>query len=105
MNSTALEPPTPDCQVCGVARLALEANIDCATLGEFVENVVRSCFKYGDLSVLTSQMLYDADFEDNLEMPLRELGFEDETFVTIIDDDDSDDVEPRVNLVVAVTHK
>jgi len=105
LNGTLLEPPNPECQTCGVARLTLEANINRATLGELVERVVRGCFGYRDLSVLTSEMLYDPDFEDNLEKTLKELSFGDETFVTIIDDDETDDAQPRVNLIIAVTHK
>lgn len=105
LNGTLLDVPNPNCPTCGVARLAVEANINRATLGELVEKVVRGRFGYGDLSILTSEMLYDPDFEDNLEKPLKELGFGEETFVTVIDDDESGDVQPRVNLVIAVTHK
>jgi len=36
---------------------------------------------------------------------LKELGFGSETFVTVADDDEDHDDGPRVNLVLAVTHR
>jgi len=100
-----LAPPNPECQECGVARTSVEANISLATLGEFIERVVRQGLGYGeDISVLASRLLYDVDFDDDLDKPLKELGFGDETFVTIRDENE-DEVEQRINLVITVTNK
>jgi len=103
-SAEKLAPPNPSCEVCGVARTSIEADLSEATLGDFVEKVLKQGLGYGeDISILTSQLLYDIDFDDNLEVPLKELGFGEETFVTIIDDD-NEDGDPRVNLVITVTH-
>ncbi|KAA8895093.1 ubiquitin-activating enzyme E1 3 [Sphaerosporella brunnea] len=104
-NAEKLAPPNPECQVCGVARVSVEANIAVATLGDLIEKVVRTELGYGeDISVLTSQLLYDIDYDDNLDTPLKELGFEDETFVTIVDEEEGEGVVPRANLEIVVTH-
>lgn len=101
-SAEKLSPPNPSCEVCGVARTSIEADITRATIGDLVGKVLRSGFGYGEeLSVLTTQLLYDADYDDNQDTPLSELGFGEETFVTIVDDDED---EPRINLVIAVTN-
>jgi ubiquitin-like 1-activating enzyme E1 B len=108
-SAETLAPPKPECQVCGVARVSVEANVSVATLGDLVEKVIRSGLGYGeDISVLTSQqlqLLYDIEYHDNLDTPLKELGFGDETFVTIRDEEEAEGIVPRVNLEIVVTHK
>jgi ubiquitin-like 1-activating enzyme E1 B len=104
-SAEKLAPPNPSCEVCGVARTSIEADLSEATLGDLVEKVLKLGLGYGeDVSILTSQLLYDIDFDDNLEVPLKKLGFGEETFVTIIDED-NEDGDPRLNLVIAVTEK
>lgn len=94
-------PPNPACPACGVARTTVQADILRATLGDLVEKVLREGLGYGEeISVMTTQLLYDVEFDDNLSTPLKELGFGEETFVTVIDDED----EPRVNLEVVVSN-
>lgn len=101
-SAEKLSPPNPNCEICGVARTSIEADITRATLGDLVEKVLRERLGYGEeFSILTSQLLYDADFDDNLDVPLSELGFGEETFVTVVDDDEE---APRINLVIAVTN-
>ncbi|KAL7272904.1 E1 ubiquitin-activating protein uba2 [Rhizina undulata] len=99
-SAEKLSPPNPSCEICGVARATIKADINRATLGDLV-NMLRDGLKYGEeMGVLTTQLLYDPDFDDNLEKTLAELGFVEETFVTVVDEED----EERVNLVLAVTN-
>lgn len=101
-SAEKLSPPNPECEVCGVARVSIEADVNRATIGDLVEKVLRGGLGYGEeLSVLTGQLLYDADFDDNLDVTLAELGFGEETFVTVVDEDEE---APRLNLVIAVTN-
>lgn len=85
------------------------ANVEVATLRHLVEKVVRQGLGYGEgefsLTSLTGRTLYDVDYDDDLDTPLKELGFGSETFVTVADDDEDHDDGPRVNLVLAVTHR
>ncbi|CAZ79804.1 unnamed protein product [Tuber melanosporum] len=94
-------PPNPTCGVCSVARTAIEADIERATLGDLLDNVLRDGLRYGgEITVMTSQLLYDCDFDDNIDRTLKGLGFSEETFVTVVDDED----DPRINLEVLVTN-
>lgn len=85
------------------------ANVEVATLRHIVEKVVRQGLGYGEgefsLTSLTGRTLYDVDYDDDLDASLKELGFGSETFVTVADDDEDHDDGPRVNLVLAVTHR
>lgn len=101
-SSEKLSPPNPNCEVCSVARITIEADVSRATIGDLVNKVLREQLGYGEeLSVLTKELLYDADYDDNKDTPLSEIGFGEETFVTIVDDDEE---EPRINLVLVVTN-
>ena len=84
------------------------ANVEVATLRHVVEKVVRRGLGYGEgefsITSLTGRTLYDVDYDDDLDTSLKELGFGNETFVTIADDDEDHDDGPRANLVLAVTH-
>lgn len=100
-----MAPPQKTCEVCGVARLILEANIKKATLRDLVEKVLQQRLAYSEeLSVLSQHLLYDVDFDDNVDTPLEDLGFGEETFITVVDDRDGEP-EQRVNLVIAITNK
>jgi ubiquitin-like 1-activating enzyme E1 B len=105
ISAEKLASPNSKCQECGVARASVEAHISKATLRDFVERVVRQGLGYGeDISVLSSKLLYDVDFDDDLDKPLKELGFGDETLITIRDEE-GDEVGQRINLVIIVTNK
>ncbi|CCX07404.1 ubiquitin-activating enzyme E1 3 [Pyronema domesticum] len=115
-------PPNKYCEECGVDRVAVEANVEKATLGDVVKKVVRERLGYkGDISITTKgRTLYDSiDFDDDVDSTLKELGFAEETFITVVDekDDDEEDKEDqemkdadaqekgkRVNVVIAISH-
>lgn len=109
-STEKLSAPNPSCDICGVARITLEIDLSRATLGDLV-NYVRKELNYGDeISVLTDQLLFDPDFDDNVENELAKMGVKDGTFITVMDDneeegDDGESLEPRVNLVIAVVNK
>lgn len=105
-SAEKLSPPNPGCEICGVARTGIEADITRATLGDLVEKVLRGALGYGEeVCVLVGQaLLFDADFDDNLETPLCDLGFGEETFVTVKDEGEEEEEGTRINLVIAVTN-
>ncbi|KAF8461396.1 hypothetical protein BDZ91DRAFT_772845 [Kalaharituber pfeilii] len=110
-STEKLSRPNPSCEVCGVARLTLEADLSRATLSDLVESYLKEGLGYQEeISVLTDQLLYDPDFDDNLEMRLVDLGIKEGVFVTVIDENEGMDEEgaqvlPRVNLVLEVVDK
>lgn len=82
-----------------------------ATLGDLVEWLKKN-LGYGDeFSVITDQLLYDVEFDDNVENHMTKMGITEGTFITVIDDnegdvdDDGETPQPKVNLVLAVANK
>ncbi|KAI9039580.1 E1 ubiquitin-activating protein ubaB [Aspergillus affinis] len=105
INSDSLKPPNPNCPVCSVAHSKLIFDPDRATVGNLVKDILEAQLGYGEeVSISTEQgILYDLDLEDNLPKKLSEMGIHNETFITVVDEEDQ---EPRVNLeLIASTHK
>lgn len=102
VNSEPPRPPNPECAVCGVANGTVEVDIERATLGDLVQGVLRGELGYGEeLTVMNEDgMIYDPDMDDMLAKRFAELGVKDESFLTVVDDEEVG--EPRVNLVLAV---
>ncbi|RDA83797.1 hypothetical protein CP532_4616 [Ophiocordyceps camponoti-leonardi (nom. inval.)] len=94
--------PNPDCPVCGVFNATIAADLSRATLNDVVENVVKRelGFEGKEFSVSNDVgILYDVDEMDNLSKKLSELGVNDGSFLTVVDDDDEN---PMVNVVLNV---
>ncbi|TDZ67313.1 Ubiquitin-activating enzyme E1-like [Colletotrichum trifolii] len=73
-----------------------------ATLKDLVEDFVRLELGYGEKEFAVNNdagPLYDPDETENLSKKLSELGITEDTFLTIIDEDDDD---PFVNVVVSI---
>lgn len=106
-HAESLAVPNPSCEVCGVARASVEANINVATMGDLVHKVVRGALGYGEEFSVTAnaKCFYACDYDDELDKPLSELGFGNETFVTITDDDDEHEEGPRINLEIVITNR
>lgn len=117
--------PNPDCKVCGVARSRILVDLSRATLNDLVEGCLKSRLGYGDEIAVyhADNMLYDVDEADNLEIlnkKLRDLGnvygclamlyieliyytgIKEDSFLTVMDDDDENSKDPRINLVLSV---
>lgn len=53
------------------------------------------------MSISTEQgIIYDPDLEDNLPKKLSDMGIQDQSFITVVDEEDP---EPRVNLELITT--
>ncbi len=104
LNSEPPRPPNPDCAVCGVATGQVDVDPERATLNDLVDGVLRSELGYGEEMTIMNEVgpIYDPDMEDMLPKTFRELGVQDESFLTVIDDDEEN---PRVNLQLAVSSK
>lgn len=95
-NSEPLHAPKPDCIVSGIARAVVKTDPSQLTLQDLVESLLKLDLGYtNELSVVTDQLLYDPDFDDNLDRTLSDLKITDGSFVTIIDEEDEGG---RVNL-------
>jgi len=106
-----LRSPNPSCDICGVARATIEVDLSRATLGDLVEGYLKKGLGYGDeISVLTDQLLYDPDFDENVDNEFTSMGVKEGTFITVMDDneeegEDGEILQSRVNLVLAVVNK
>ncbi|KAJ6258967.1 Ubiquitin-activating enzyme E1-li [Drechslerella dactyloides] len=105
LTTEALRPPNPSCQVCGVARVDFECDTKTTTLEEFKGTVLQSVFKYGEsISLIHEKLIYDEDYDDNLESSFAQLGIKDGSFLTVIDESD-DDNDRRVNFIFQIKEK
>jgi ubiquitin-like 1-activating enzyme E1 B len=104
MNSESLRPPNPDCAVCGIATSRLEVDPTRATLNDLVEDVLRLELGYGEELTINNEVgtVYDPDLDDNLGKKFEDLGIKDESFLTVIDDDEEN---PRVNVQFLISSK
>lgn len=107
LSSGALLPANRDCAVCGVARASIEVDITKLTLGQFIDDVLKEKLSYTDeISVMTSKLLYDVEFDDNLDKTFEQLGIQDGSFITVMDEDEPEDGSTaRVNLEFLVLTK
>jgi ubiquitin-like 1-activating enzyme E1 B len=90
--------------VCGVAQSRIEVDTSRATLKDLVDDFLRLELGYGNEFCVTNEIgtLYDVDLDDNLSKPFADLGITNDSFLTVIDEDEDD---PRVNLVLSVAAK
>ncbi|KAL9044866.1 MAG: hypothetical protein Q9214_002026 [Letrouitia sp. 1 TL-2023] len=97
INSETLRPPNPNCEVCNVAQARLVVDPARATLNDLVEGVLKPELGYGHEFSINNEVgtLYDPELDDNLSKKFGDLGVKNDSFLTVIDDEDEN---PRVNL-------
>ncbi|GIJ91999.1 e1 ubiquitin-activating protein uba2 [Aspergillus pseudoviridinutans] len=101
VNSDSLKPPNPSCPVCSVATARIKIDPERATVNDLVQDVLRLQLGYGEEFSLSNELgtIYDPDLEDNLPKKLSDLGIKNESFLTVVDEEDE---QPRVNLELVV---
>ncbi|KAK2004263.1 ThiF family protein [Colletotrichum falcatum] len=102
LNSSGYRAPDPDCPVCSVYQTSVSVDLSRATLKDLVEDFVRLELGYGDKEFAVNNdagPLYDPDETENLPKKLSDLGINEDTFLTVIDEDDE---EPFVNVVISI---
>lgn len=103
VNSEPLRPPNPHCPICGVLHSKLVIDPSRATLKDLVEDVLQTDLGYREFSISSEDgTLYDPDLEDNLEKKFSELGVKDDSFLTVVDEDEEN---PRVKLSLSISEK
>ncbi|EAW06727.1 E1 ubiquitin-activating protein ubaB [Aspergillus clavatus NRRL 1] len=101
LNSDTLKPPNPNCPVCSVATARIKIDPERATVNDLVQDILRLQLGYGEEFSLSNELgtIYDPDLEDNLPKKLSDLGIKNESFLTVVDEEDD---QPRVNLELVV---
>ena len=104
VNSEPPRPPNPDCAVCSVATGQVVVDPERATLSDLVDGVLKMELGYGEEMTIMNELgpVYDPDMDDMLPKTFKDLGVVDESFLTVIDDEEEN---PRVNLQLAVSIK
>ena len=89
--------------MCSVASSKLVVDLTRATLKDLVDDVLKAKLGYGEeLSIRNDAgLLYDPDFDDNLEKKFSDLQIKDDTLLTVVDEEDN----PRVDLTLSIKEK
>ncbi|KAI3341480.1 hypothetical protein F4824DRAFT_314727 [Ustulina deusta] len=85
--------PNPDCPICSNYQTSVCVDLSRATLNDLVEDFVKLQLGFGDRDFAVNSdagLLYDPDETDNLEKLLSELGIDQNSFVTIVDEEEDD---------------
>ncbi|KAI0973047.1 hypothetical protein F4678DRAFT_35890 [Xylaria arbuscula] len=85
--------PNPDCPICGNYQTSVCVDLSRATLNDLVEDFIKLQLGFGERDFAINSdagLLYDPDETDNLEKLLSELGIDQNSFVTIVDEEDDD---------------
>ncbi|KKZ67191.1 ubiquitin-like 1-activating enzyme E1 B [[Emmonsia] crescens] len=104
INTANLSTPNPQCPVCSVAQGRISIDLERATLNDLVEDVLRGQLGYGEELSISNQMgtIYDPDLDDNLPKKLKDLGVSNDSFLTVVDEEDEN---TRVNLDLLVSER
>ncbi|ORY05605.1 putative ubiquitin-like activating enzyme [Basidiobolus meristosporus CBS 931.73] len=93
LYSEKLAPPNPSCYVCRNSHATFKANLETFTLQQFID-IVRdpsgSINMGEEITILEGErLLYDIEFEDNVESTFESLGLTNGKMVTVSSDEDS----------------
>lgn len=102
LGSSRYLAPNPDCPVCSVYQTTVSVDLSRATLKDLVEDFVRLELGYGEKEFAVNNdagPLYDPEEVENLPKKLSELGIKEDSFLTVIDEDED---EPFVNVVIGI---
>ncbi|POS87328.1 hypothetical protein EPUL_001031 [Erysiphe pulchra] len=105
LASDRYQNPNPECPVCSVAHNRILIDIQNTTLQELVEDFLKLGLGYGEEITINDghdHLLYDIDETINLDKKLSDLGIKNDSFLTIVDDNDDHENGPRVNLILTV---
>ncbi|RKF61775.1 Ubiquitin-activating enzyme E1-like [Erysiphe neolycopersici] len=105
LASDRYQNPNPECPVCSVAHNRILIDVQNTTLRELVEDFLKLGLGYGEEITINDghdHLLYDIDETINLDKKLSDLGIKNDSFLTIVDDNDDHENGPRVNLILTV---
>lgn len=92
--------PRPECAVCSVTRSTLLVNPEVTTLRQIVETLLQENWSFSEeFAIVTDGLIYDPDFDDNLDRTLADLGINSESFITVHDESDE---TPHANLELLI---
>ena len=89
ISTSEISKPNPYCAVCRTPYISMEVDASKMVLGEFIEKIVKTKVGFsGEVSLVEgTRLLYDFDFEDNLEKTFAELDLVAGKMLTVSDED------------------
>jgi ubiquitin-like 1-activating enzyme E1 B len=96
-----LRKPNPECAVCSKVSVRVEVDRNKATLGNLVDDILRTKLGYGEELAVQhgDNLLYDPDFDESLSKTFVDLNIEADDLLTIVDQEDDN---PRVDLALSI---
>lgn len=94
--------PNPDCPICSNYQTSVCVDLSRATLNDLVDDFVKLQLGFGERDFAVNSdagLLYDPDETDNLGKLLSELGIDQNSFVTVVDEEED---EPFINVVLNI---
>ncbi|KAI0161455.1 ThiF family protein [Xylariaceae sp. FL1272] len=94
--------PNPNCPICSNYQTSVVVDLSRATLNDLVEDFVKLQLGFGEREFAVNSdkgLLYDPDETDNLDKLLSELGINQNSFVTIVDEEEEDTM---INVVLNI---
>ncbi|KAJ3163708.1 E1 ubiquitin-activating protein uba2 [Geranomyces michiganensis] len=114
INPERLGKPNPMCSVCTISSFSLDLNTEMSTLGDLLDMVQKSPSSdsdglgiRGEISIQEGdRLLYDVDFDDNLDETLADLGIKQASRVLVTNDDYDDETKQGNYLIMLyVNHR
>ncbi|KAI8364225.1 hypothetical protein BD560DRAFT_403343 [Blakeslea trispora] len=90
--------PNPDCSVCHSQSCVVRVDLDRTTLEDLIDHVICDTSQGAgmdreEVAVMDgNRMLYDIEYDDNLQLPLRQLGLSSGSILRVTQDE-GDDVD------------
>ncbi|KAI1328560.1 hypothetical protein F5Y16DRAFT_398251 [Xylariaceae sp. FL0255] len=85
--------PNPDCPICGNYQASVSVDLSRATLNDLVEGFIKLELGFGEREFAVNTetgLIYDPDETENLDKLLSNLGVSQNSFVTIVDEEEDD---------------
>ncbi|KAK4509131.1 uncharacterized protein ATC70_007481 [Mucor velutinosus] len=93
--------PNPNCGVCRSRSATVKVNFDKTTLNDIIQKVILVSQEVGGAGMVEdevaimdgSRMIYDIEFDDGVDLKLREVGLNSGSIIRVTQDDGGEDVD------------
>ncbi|VEU23114.1 DEKNAAC104278 [Brettanomyces naardenensis] len=99
VNTSKLAEPNKNCKQCSIVRGIANLDIGTLTLSKFRQQLIEKYHYEDDVAIATSdsRLLYDFDFEDNLERPLKDFIRDGDVLLV----SDSEEILDHIELLIS----
>jgi ubiquitin-like 1-activating enzyme E1 B len=89
LHNEQLQPPSPRCSVCSMTFRHVRLDLNSHTLNDIV-SLAKNQLKLSEVAVMdrNGRLLFDEDFDDNVERTLADMNMKSGASLTIVEEDD-----------------